>query len=356
MREAKIVDMAINKIARTHFRKQAYRATKTYELHQFASLFNTEHLNKLAKLLFISDRHVLGNMHTYHYAVDVGWIDKKPIAEYAAQSLFERVELGDALILYNNHLIDSSWKYLGTVHERAVIIQAKITKNKSRQPKVTVTFGDSSNKEFALYSRWPTFRLKRRKSYTQKFNLPALNYLKNPYPYAFYLAARKSYSRHSNWPCHWMGAPSQLSEKCDISTGELLLALKSGMLVNGYQVGAELNSNPEWARLVRLILMAVGLGWTNRGWSGRTIPTRMQGTYLQLVTQHLPTLIQKKYYTNFLLSLNQSLFKQTISGKHQNNITSNQYWKDPPQGKFMVLRITKISSEFTPESENFFER
>lgn len=207
MREAKTVDMAINKIARTHFRKQSYRATKSYELHQFASLFDAEYLNKLAKLLFRTDNHASDNLHTYHYIVDVGWIDKKPLAEYAAQTLFERVELGDALSLYNNHLIDRSGKYIGLFNERAVIIQAKITKNKARVPKVTVTSNDSSNKEFALYSRWPTFRLKRKKLYTQKFNLPTLTHLKNPYPYAFYLAARKSYSKHSNCPCHWMGAP-----------------------------------------------------------------------------------------------------------------------------------------------------
>lgn len=72
-----------------------------------------------------------------------------------------------------------------------------------------------------------------------------------------------------------------------------MLALKSGVSVNSYQVGAELNSNQEWARLVRLVLMKVGLGWTNTGWSGRIIPTRIQENYLQLVTQQLPAPIKK---------------------------------------------------------------
>lgn len=355
MREAKTVDMAINKIVRTHFRKQAYRTTKSYELHQFASLFNSKYLDKLAKLFFISDSHTSDNLHTYHYIIEVGWIDKKPLAEYANKNSFERVELGDALILYNNQLIDKSGEYIGLIHERAVIIQAKITKNKVREPKVTVTSGDSSNKEYALYSRWPTFSLKQRKNYTRKFNLPALTHLNNPFPYAFYLAARKSYSRHSNWPCHWMGAPSLLSNKCNISAGKLLLALKSGTAVNGYQVGAELNSNPEWTRLVRLVLMKVGLGWTNTGWCGCNIPTRIRGNYLHFVNQQHRTLTLKKNPTVHVLSMNRVSFKQKISDKYHDSHVSREKWNYSPQGKFMVLRITRISSEFPPESEKFSE-
>jgi len=39
------------------------------------------------------------------------------------------------------------------VDERAVIIQAKITGNKLHLPKVTITSGDSSKKEFDLYRK-----------------------------------------------------------------------------------------------------------------------------------------------------------------------------------------------------------
>ncbi|MCA5950648.1 hypothetical protein [Pectobacterium versatile] len=350
MREAKTVNMAINKIVRKHFRKQTYRVTNSYELHQFASLFNTDYLSKLAQLLFRSDSHASDNLYTYYYAVDVGWIDKKPLAEYAAQTSFKGVELGDALILYNNHLIDRSGKHLCLLNERAVIIQAKITNNKARIPKVTVTSGGSSNKEYALYSRWPTFRLK---SNTKHFNLPTLTHLNNPYPYTYYLAARKSYSKHSNWPCHWMGAPSILSNRCNISAGEILLSLKSGVFVNNYQVGAELNSNKEWARLVRSVLMKVCLGWTNTGWCGRIMPTRMKGDFLQYMTKQLPTLITTKYYSNFYSS--RIKFTQINSCKYRNNLVSNENLIPDFSGKFMVLRITRISSEFHPESEKLFK-
>ncbi|WP_413741649.1 hypothetical protein ACL2XO_23695 [Sodalis sp. RH15] len=149
----------------------------------------------------------------------MGWIDKKPLVAYSPTSNLPKVELGDALLIYNHHHRDKAGKYSGMIDERAVIIQAKITGNKTRHPKVTVTSGDSSSKEYALYSKWPSFMLKHKKYYTSPFNLP--HPLKNnaPFPYAFYLAARKSYSKHPNWRCHWMGAPSNFRKGATFRQG-----------------------------------------------------------------------------------------------------------------------------------------
>lgn len=50
--------------------------------------------------------------------------------------------------------------YINTINERAVIIQAKVTKNKKKLPSVIVMHDNYSKKEYILYSNWSSFRLK----------------------------------------------------------------------------------------------------------------------------------------------------------------------------------------------------
>ncbi|HCT8201353.1 TPA: hypothetical protein OT927_004924 [Klebsiella pneumoniae] len=354
MREAKILDILINRIARNHFKRQAHRTTNSHELHQFASLFDSDYLKKLAQLFIKTDKNSTDGLHSHYYIVEAGWIDKKPLVAFPPALNLPKVELGDALLIYSNQLVDKERKFISVGEERALIIQAKITGNKLRLPKVTVTSGESSKKEFELYSKWPSFMLKNKSGYTSLFNLPHPLSKSQPYPYAFYLAARKSYSKNPDWRCHWMGAPSKKTERCNISAGDILLGLKTGLPVSNYQVGADLKSNPEWARLVRAVLMYVSSSWTNKGWCGVTMPTRIKGSHLTSPNLYLP----KKYLrTNiFNMGFNSSLINLfpdvPVSWGSLSNSIKNGPSESDFSGKLMILRVTRISSEFPFETKD----
>lgn len=352
MREARTIDMAINRISRAHFKRQAHRTTHAHELHQFASLFDPSYLSKLAQLFFRNDKHNHDGLNSHYYAVEVGWIDKKPLVAYSQTANLPKVELGDALLVYNHLQIDQDGKYIDTVDERAVIIQAKVTGNKALPPKVTVTKGESSRKEYVLYSKWPSFMLKRKKTYTTTFNLPHPLQNNEPFPYAFYLAARKSYNKHPNWRCHWMGAPTKLSERCNISAGDILLSLKTGLQIGKYQVGADLKSNREWSRLVKTVLMDVACDRTNSGWCGIIMPTRIKGSHIQLIQPKF-----HRYHLRNGMRLNMSLQQLSPNKVIAWQKPFNHFLKPEVDGNFsgklMILRVSRISSEFPLESINF---
>jgi hypothetical protein len=355
MRGTKIINREINIIANEHFKKQG----SSHELHQFASLFNSNYLSNLADIFLKIDKKKTDGLHSLYYGIELGWIDKKPLVEYSQASSLKQVEVGDALVVYNNYLLDNTGSYINTIDERAVIIQAKVTKNKKKLPSVTVTHDNSSRKEYALYSNWPSFRLKKKNGFTPHFNLPHPLVKNSPSPYAFYLAARKSYSNDRKWQSHWMGAPSQRYNTCNITVGEILLALKTGRPVGHYHVGADFKSNPQWEKLVRTILIQVSMNHTNKGWCGVIMPTRIKGKNILNVKSRSLSLasfmkytLHKTFHLQEILSLHQQV-QANISIDWSGAIHAHN---ERPErnifGKFPILIVSRFSSEFLTSSDN----
>lgn len=348
MRGVKIFNRAINVIASEYFKKRG----NSHELHQFSSLFNSNYLSNLADLFLKIDKKNTDGLYSHYYEIDLGWIDKKPLVEYSQAFGLKKVEVGDALLVYNNHLLDDTGKYIKTIGERAVIIQAKVTRNKKKLPSVTVTYDDSSKKEYALYSNWPFFCLKMKNRYPLYFNLPHPLIKNLPSPYAFYLAARKSYSKDRQWRSHWMGAPSQRSNMCNISAGEILLALKAGTPIGNYHVGADFKANPEWKRLIRTILMQVSLNHTNKGWCGVIMPTRIKGrNKLNSKSRSisLTCLMHYSLYESFNLKGATSLLQQSPNNSFKEwvgviSAHTERSDSEIPE-RFPVLIISRFSSE-----------
>ncbi|MBR9973339.1 hypothetical protein [Magnetospirillum sulfuroxidans] len=242
--------MDIDKITRNHAQTTASKG----ELKQLSTLFGKSYLRELQGLLQGSFTQNPGVQ--FEVTIRLAWIDKIPLAAIASKlaaiaSKTERTELGDAVLFAFDELVLSDGTRADITNARAVLLQAKVAKEKSQivAPKVPISaMAGSTKKEFDLLSMWPVFDLfKASKSATplaQSIDLrgPKLGTL----PYGWYIAAPRIESgakspAATHWTSWWMAGPPILNHTCDLTFGAFLQAFFSGAKVpssGNIEVGA----------------------------------------------------------------------------------------------------------------------
>lgn len=215
---------------------------------------------ELAQLAHLFDRNFLDSVRTAigknkrpdeSIQVKLGWIDKKPYADMTPYSVKDvnnklitrPVELGDAAVfVFKAYVYDSK---LIRRHGRGVIVQAKVAQS-ARLPSVPVTSlsgnpDNSTNKELALLSAWPSFDLHKLNDRRELLGSYQLNSLGSPPSYGWYAAAPSKNSRgwdkNGQWRSRWMCAPAKQGTACSSTLGELFEAIYLDNPLQGTNVG-----------------------------------------------------------------------------------------------------------------------
>lgn len=231
-----------------------YSDKKYSELKALSKLFSVDFLKDLEAILN-KDRRNEKNFKD-RIDVSVGWIDKIPLAsfknqvkDYNGNVIKNKVELGDFLLVHTHSqtFIQDGETINQNFDNRAIIIQAKLS-NK-RNPNVPIgklnkSKVNSTSKELALLSDWPTFNLfKTSGSKTEILSDINLDKTKSNRKFSGY------YKKH--WD---LGNPKH-NQICDETMGGLITKMidkKEG------QVFKKNDTKDDWSRLINKIIELCG--------------------------------------------------------------------------------------------------
>ena len=279
------------------------------ELQQLAILFSDALWSDFEKML---KRHFIVSRTGFQQEVSIslGYIDKIPLAEFDppirdhhGNAITEKTELGDAAFFFIDKLQRPDGK-LFVRQARALILQAKQAAS-SGLPKVVPIVplpdnpDESTLKELALLSDWPTFNLyfaSRSKDPAQK-GYEVCDENAQVQPHAWYIGASPETS--IPWSPRWIAGPSAVGAACSTSLGELLCAVLEGHgKINGKEcVGKRFEfdesrlsagnfrlavtaSPPDWSDLCHQIMMVCdAYSLPGRLFAGAKRARRRQSTF-----------------------------------------------------------------------------
>lgn len=208
------------------------------ELWQLAQLFSASFWRDFEALLRREFTRTTGPFKQ-EVRVGLGYIDKIPLAKLEAgtvdihgNSITEKTEVGDAAFFF----IDDHYLADGTLHSRSargLILQAKQAITGTLPKAVPIVplpkkQNDSTLKELALLSTWPTFDLyfsSRSHEYLQKgyeVARPNSDGVIDP-PKAWYIGASPAVT--TAWSPRWIAGPSVSGDPCSQTLGSLLHAV-----------------------------------------------------------------------------------------------------------------------------------
>jgi len=256
---AKEIDDLINKMCRN---------VTGGELTQLGALFTPRFLDELSEIIYKHEKQKNPRLF-----IDVNsqlcWIDKAPYAKLCSGKPFDKkVELGDAMFIFDEKIIDMQSQSVLSERNKAFILQAKITEKESQVCHVPVTKYDSSKKnstykEFELYSKWSKFDISY-SSNTTKVEESNVDLTKapnsDPCRFAWYGVAASTRNANSSpiWPCRWMVGKALMNDPCDKTLGSLLSGFYQNNNVAGSQVGEYFDNaryfNSAWERVVHHVL------------------------------------------------------------------------------------------------------
>lgn len=208
------------------------------ELRQLAQLFSASFWSEFEALLRSKFTRTTGPFKQ-EVRVGLGYIDKIPLAKLKAgtvdihgQQITEKTELGDAAFFF----IDDHFLADGTLHSRSarcLLLQAKQASTGTLPKEVPIVplpkkQNDSTLKELALLSAWPTFDL--------YFSSGSHEHLQKGYevasqdnhgvvdpPKAWYIGASPSVT--CAWSPRWIAGPSVSGADCNETLGSILHAV-----------------------------------------------------------------------------------------------------------------------------------
>lgn len=160
----------------------------------------------------------------------IGWIDKRPVAKIKEFS--SKIELADAAVIY------IELKPGASTARRAdcLLLQSKVVRSKSQleNPVVPLTTGKSTDKEYALLSRWPKLSLF---EYGSSKNALAKDLKVSIDPsckipgHGWFMGIPRVKTKLGigvpPWLSPWMCGPASQGAKCDVTLGELLVSFFS---------------------------------------------------------------------------------------------------------------------------------
>ncbi|MCG5044497.1 hypothetical protein LZP96_10665 [Enterobacteriaceae bacterium 155047] len=228
------------------------------ELVQLGALFSDTFLIQLSSIIYSQK---LNKPTTFSVTVDTKlcWIDKAPYAQLSnngqPKPFSNKVELGDAMFIINESFINNGIINPSLITDKAFILQAKVTKNKTKAcyvPITTNTGKNSTYKELELYKNWLPFDI----YYSTRGSAKDKN-ISLPTPaekYAWYgVVQHEQNHSNSNWPCRWMIGKSRDGTPCNKTLGHLLSSFYEGKTIDGIEVGDHFSGakvNPEWKKVV----------------------------------------------------------------------------------------------------------
>lgn len=319
------------------------------ELKQLARLFSPEFAKKFEKLLK-AEFQVQRGVYRREVTVELSYIDKIPVASFNpkindihGQQITQRTEIGDAAFFFIDKIhVNGVWR---SPKARGLILQAKQATSAQLPKQVPIVplpteHNDSTLKELALLSAWPTFDL----GFTGRSDdLFQKGYSINPMavavpPHGWYIGA--SPKTKTPWVPHWKAGPSKNGAACVETLGSLLHAvIENDGNINGAQsVGAAFTYDesrlattefklaivanpPDWSDLCHQLMLAAKAYDAPQSIFGGTGKSRTAG----LGTFHTGPFAA---IYEFFEQLFQKLFE--------------------PKRRFAVLTVTRISGEGTP--------
>lgn len=234
----------------------AYGAGRKGELENLADLFSNKALKGYQQAL-LSGLDVWSDA-----AVDVAWVDKRPIATIAGNSV--GAELGDMMLVVHER------DYFGAqIRSRACLLEVKQSPHISI-PFVPVFNDESTKNQFAILSAWPVLEtLKMTGANTHNLlegveTKPA-NIVGGAVAQAWYVAVKPKSSTGIPTPDPWMAAPAVAGADFRHSLGELFGACargaalfhpKSGDMAVGREFSRVLrySGKPSWDVLISAII------------------------------------------------------------------------------------------------------
>ena len=116
------------------------------ELKQLGALFTQSFLQGLSKIIYENE---MNNHPSCDIEVEsqLCWIDKAPYAQLCDGIPFDRkVELGDAIFIFDKQFIDNNSQKLISERKKAFILQAKVTDKDDKNALVPITGYDPIKK------------------------------------------------------------------------------------------------------------------------------------------------------------------------------------------------------------------
>ncbi|MGA3699973.1 hypothetical protein ACPAVH_29555 [Enterobacteriaceae bacterium TYF_5] len=238
-------------------KKASMLNNQTSELGQMSKLFS----NHVLKTILEENNSARGALSQFiSSAISITWIDKIPLAKFIGavadhhgNSITQKVELGDALLIDIHHDITSK-----NIQSSAFFLQAKRAKS-SKIPKVPVYMGKTQNnsslKELALLRNWPKFDLYRTSG--DKSSVLSSVQLPTPAPPLAYggFAVCPTTLSNSAWKAHWMCAEPKYNAQFDITFGELLsYFFKINTKIHIGESFTLCKSNDPWSELINKII------------------------------------------------------------------------------------------------------
>lgn len=239
------------------------------ELKQLGALFTPTFLDKLSQIIYrdecVKHPNLLINVES-----ELCWIDKAPYAKLCNGTPFDKkVELGDAMFIFDEKIVDAHSKSILNERKKAFILQAKVTEKEAHICNVPIakydkSKKDSTYKELELYKQWLNFDIyyASNTSKIEEYNINLINGPSNdPCRFAWYgvAASTKNINSSSNWPCRWMVGKAVLSAPCNKTLGELLSAFYNNHIINGSYIGEYFEGanyfNPDWKKVVHHVLI-----------------------------------------------------------------------------------------------------
>lgn len=208
------------------------RTKREGELKQLSTLFGDRYLRALHRIITAGLISARGPKAVL--TIKLAWIDKIPVA--ASTSLSKRTELGDAVLFAIEETKVRQGVGPGPMRARAVILQAKVTRDERqiRTPTVPIApLSGSTARELTLLSRWPRFDLYKTANSGRAVAIGIqLQSSRSPPPFGWFLAAargaRLPASIRHVWQSWWMLGPPDQGHPCDVSFGRFLRAFVSG--------------------------------------------------------------------------------------------------------------------------------
>lgn len=237
--------------------RQYIDISNTGELNQLARLFSIGFISDLLKI--ISDRNSSARVSSDIIEINLCWIDKRPLADFTKQKIIDhnnniisqKVEIADAAFFFFNEIgyLDNGIEKITREESLSFMFQAKRAKS-TKLPAIPIGTSTSKNnstaKEYALLSKWPTFDLYK----TSANKNPIYQDLKidisgtTTSPYGWFGACPPT--KVGPWKSRWMCAPAQLQASCDFTLGELIIALINRKTLGGVNVGESFIFDPTW--------------------------------------------------------------------------------------------------------------
>lgn len=204
------------------------------ELKQLARLFSPSFSTNLEALLKAEFK-TNNSFYNREITVELSYIDKIPVASFNppitdihGQSITERTEIGDAALFFIDKKYGNGQWF--SVEARGLIFQAKQASSANLPKHVPIVplptnQNNSTLKELALLSAWPTFDL--------AFTGGSGDFIQEGYsivyqngtvpPHGWYIGA--SPKTNNPWSPRWIAGPSNSGAPCDQTLGSLLFAV-----------------------------------------------------------------------------------------------------------------------------------